>query len=101
MVPLACRASWAGRLFWLDPPRLFSWKGFGGAWAGAFPGPGPALAGPPDRSLGGMSKSKVQVVRVPSSNQSIMAGKKNVAHPKRVEKRRSKYRQAFRRGELE
>lgn len=83
------------------PPPTFLMEGGRGAWAGAFPGPGPALAGPPDRSLGGMSKSKVQVVRVPSSNQSIMAGKKNAAHPKRVEKKRSKYRQAFRRGELE
>ena len=83
------------------PPPGLLMEGFFWAWAGAFPGPGPALAGPPDRSLGGMSKSKVQVVRVPSSNHSVMAGKKNAAHPKRVEKRRSKYRQAFRRGELE
>ena len=70
-------------------------------WRLVFSAPGPDGARPPVLARGGMSKSKRHPLLVPTSNHSIMAGKKNAAHPKKVDKKRSKYRGAFRRGELE
>ena len=63
--------------------------------------PGPDGARPPALARGGMSKSKRNPLLVPTGNHSIMAGKKSAAHPKKVDKKHSKYRGAFRRGELE
>lgn len=70
-------------------------------WSLTFAAPGPDGARPPALARGGMSKSKRNPLLVPTGNHSIMAGRKHAAHPKKVDKKRSKYRGAFRRGELE